>query len=389
MTDVFVIGTGQTPVTRSSDRSSAQLGCDAIERAILDAGVELPDVAALYLGNMAAGTLEKQQQLASLCAHKCGLTGVEAFAIEASCASGAAALRTGFMAVAGGFFDVVAVCGTERLSHVPRARATRALATAAAPEDLGQYGGSFVGLNANLMRRYVEAHALNRDDLAGFAIVAHENGLNNPNALLQTPLDLHGYLSSRMLQDPLRLMDSPPICDGAAALILASGRFVRRRSSAGRPDVLIRASAIASDSLSASRCMSNLELRAVARSSLEAYRQAGMEPQSVDLFELHDAFTVITALSLESSGFVEPGDAVRLAREGELCRCGRLPISTMGGLKSRGHPVGATGTYQVVEAVRQLQGRVGANQIENARVAMTQNIGGMGATAITHILGVV
>lgn len=379
---------------------------DAITRAIDDAGIESAAVSALYLGNMTAGVLERQQQLASLCAHACGLTCAEAFTLEASSASGAAALRTGYMAVAGGFHDVVVACGAERLSHAPREASTQALTAAFDREETLQSGESFLTLNAALMRRYLDAYHLAPEDLAPFAINAHRNGLNNPNALLRKPLDLDGYLSSRMLLEPLRLMDAPPICDGAAAVVLAGGRVARGLAEGGlaagdfaegglsesgpatgaRPRVKILASAVASGSLKATNFISDLKISTAEASSRRAFRQSGMRHDDIDLFELHDAYTVITALSLESNGFAAPGEAVRLGRDGALALDGRLPISTMGGLKSRGHPVGATGIYQVVEAVQQLRGTSGKNQVENASVAMTQNLGGMGATAITHVL---
>ena len=386
MSDVCIIGVGQTPVTRGQAQSAGELGNAAIAQAIENAGVEPRAISALYLGNMTAGLLEHQQQLASLCASACGLKGVEAFTLEASCASGAAALRTGYMAVAGGFHDLVAVCGVERLSHAPRGECTRALAVAADRDEKSRLGESFIGLNAALMRRYLLTHDLSPEDLAPFAITAHDNGAHNPRALLRKPLDMDGYRSSRMLVDPLRLMDAPPICDGAAAVILARDRLARALPARGRPRVWIRASAAASDTLTARNCIAELRLPAAERSSRRAYRQAGMDAGDIDLFEAHDAFTVITALSLESSGFAARGQAVRLGKEGALAHDGRLPISTMGGLKSRGHPVGATGLYQVVEAVQQLRGTAGKNQVEDARVAMTQNLGGMGATAITHLL---
>ena len=354
---------------------------EAMTRAIDDAGIDSAAVSALYLGNMTAGVLERQQQLASLCAHACGLTCAEAFTLEASSASGAAALRTGYMAVAGGFHDVVVVCGSERLSHAPREASTRALTAAFDREETHQSGESFLTLNAALMRRYLDAYDLSPEDLAPFAITAHRNGLNNPNAVLRKSLDLDGYLSSRMLLEPLRLMDAPPICDGAAAVVLASGP-----ATGPRPRVKILASAVASGSLKATNFISDLKISTAEASSRRAFRQAGMRHDDIDLLEMHDAYTVITALSLESNGFAAPGEAVRLGRDGALALDGRLPISTMGGLKSRGHPVGATGIYQVVEAVQQLRGTAGENQVENATVAMTQNLGGMGATAITHVL---
>ena len=386
MADVYIAGIGQTPVTRGQQRGVDQLASDAIACAIEDAGADPGDVSALYLGNMTAGILERQQQLASLCAHACGLTRVEAFTLEASSASGSAALRTGYMAVAGGFYDVVVVCGAERLSHAPRKASTQALTAAFDRGETGQAGESFLTLNAALMRRYLDAYDLSPKDLAPFAITAHRNGRNNPNALLHKSLDLDGYLASRMLREPLRLMDAPPICDGAAAVVLAGGRALRGLVAGGEPRVKIHASAVASGSLKATNFMSELRITTAEASSRRAFQQAGMSHGDIDLFELHDAYTVITALSLESNGFAAPGEAVRLGKDGDLTLDGRLPISTMGGLKSRGHPVGATGIYQAVEAVQQLRGTAGKNQVRDAAVAMTQNLGGMGATAITHVL---
>lgn len=384
---------------------------EAITRAIDDAGIESAAISALYLGNMTAGVLERQQQLASLCAHACGLTCAEAFTLEASSASGAAALRTGYVAVAGGFHDVVVVCGAERLSHAPREASTQALTAALDGDDAKRHGESFLTLNAALMRRYLDAYQLSPRDLAPFAINAHHNGRNNPNAVLRKPLDLDGYLSSRVLLKPLRLMDAPPICDGAAAVVLAGGRVARGLAAGGpatggpdagdlaesglavddpatgaTPRVKILASAVASGSLKATNFMSELKISTAEASSRRAFRQAGITPGDIDVLELHDAYSVITALSLESNGFAAPGEAARLGRDGAIAQDGRLPISTMGGLKSRGHPVGATGIYQVVEAVQQLRGTSGRNQVANAAVAMTQNLGGMGATAITHVL---
>ena len=390
MSDVYVIGFGHTPVTQGEAPAAGRLASQAVARTVEDADVHRRDVAALYLGNMSAGLLEGQQQFASLCAHACGLAGVEAFTLEASCASGAVVLRTGFMAVAGGFHDIVAVCGVERLSHASTVEASCALATAATREEVNGHGKTFVALNASLMRRYLHAHAhahaLSPKDLAPFAITAHDNGLDNPDVLLRTPLDMDRYLSSRVLDYPLRLMDAPPICDGAAAVVLANARIARARPARNKPRVSIRASAAASDSLSSRNCVGELRLPAAEQSSRRAYSQAGLGPRDIDLFEAHDASTVITALSLESSGFAERGEAFRLGRDGTVARDGRLPISTMGGLKSRGHPVGATGLYQVIEATRQLQRTAGTNQVSNPRIAMTQNLGGMAATAITHVL---
>ena len=231
----------------------------------------------------------------------------------------------------------------------------------------------------------MDAYGLRSEDLAPFAITAHDNGRENPNALLRRSVDIQGYLDSRMLNDPLRLMDAPPVCDGAAAVLLASESAVAEIESR-RPRVRVSASAVATDTVSIDGRIETLRFAAAEKSTRDALGQSRMSLDDIDLFELHDAFTVVTALSLEAAGFAAPGRAVDLGQDGALALDGRLPISTMGGLKSRGHPVGATGVYQIVEAAQQLSGTAPVNQIDGAEVAMTQNIGGSGATVITHVL---
>ena len=387
MNDVYIIGCGQTPVTKGRGEHAHQLARDAIRLAIADAELEPGAISALYVGNMMAGILGRQQQLAALCAEVSGLQGVEAFTLEASCGSGAAAVRVGVMAIAGGFHDVVAICGVEQMTHASREAVTQGLSTAADWELEGSQGESFISLNAVLMARYMQKHSWQSADFAAFSITAHNNAINNPNALLQKPLDLPGYLDSKVLISPLRLMDAPPICDGAAAIVLTNKNGARAMGKKARARTRILASAVATDSLAVERRRDQLKLSAAELSSQRAYEQAGLRPEDIDFFELHDAFTVITALSLEAAGFARPGEAATLGREGTYTLGGRLPIATMGGLKARGHPVGATGVYQIVEAVQQLTGSAHKNQISNPEIAMTQNIGGTGATVVTHILG--
>jgi len=386
MRKVHIIGVGQTPVTKGKELRGRYMARDAIGRALESASVHPTAVTALYVGNMMAGMLGRQQQLGPLYADVAGLRGVESMTMEAACSSGAAAVRVGYGVVAGGLHDVVVVCGMERMTQAPREDITRALATAADWELEGIKGESFISLNASLMAMYMEHYGIRAEDFAPFAIAAHTNALNNPNALLHKPLDLDGYLNSKMLTSPVRLMDAPPTCDGAAAIVLATEDVARGIASAKQPPVRILASAVGTDSLAIERRADKLKLAGAELSSQRAYAQAGIGPADIDIFELHDAYTVITALSLEAAGFAEPGEGTRLAAEGAIAIDGRLPIATMGGLKARGHPVGATGVYQVVETVQQLTGNAGENQVAKADIAMVQNIGGTGATVVTHIL---
>lgn len=382
MRDVVIIGVGQTRVDEHWDRSLRHIAHDAIMSAMRDADIETAD--ALYVGNMLSGELGGQEHLGPLVADFIGLRGIEAMKIEAACASGAAALRVGIMAVASGIHEVVMVCGVEKMTDAIGDVVTSGLAMAADQEYEVSQGISFVGLNALLMRRYMHQYDVKHEHFAGFAVNAHKNGANNPNAMFQSPIGTETYLKASMIADPINLMDSSPVCDGAACLILAPADHYRSKAKAH-----ILASAVATDSLAIHDRRDPLTLDAVVMSSQKAYAQARITPADIDLFEVHDAFTIMAALSLEASGFAPKGRGVCLAMDGEIGIGGHLPISTMGGLKARGHPVGATGIYQVAEIIIQLTGAAGRNQVQGARIGMAQNIGGSGATVITHILGAV
>ncbi|MEO1245810.1 MAG: thiolase domain-containing protein [Pseudomonadota bacterium] len=386
MKKVFIVGIGQTPVSKGRDQRGRYMARDAIQAALADSTVDPSDVSALFVGNMMAGILGHQQQLGPLYADAAGLRGIESMTLEAACGSGAAAARVGYAAVAGGLHDLVVVCGMERMTQAPREDITLALATAADWELEGVRGESFISLNARLMALYMEEYGTRPEQFAPFAIAAHSNAMHNPNALLKKPLDLDKYLESRVLVPPVRIMDAPPTCDGAAALVLAGEDVVKALGEHAAQPIEIVASAVGTDSLAIDRRTDKLKLAGAEISSNKAYRQAGVGPADIDLFELHDAYTIITTLSLEAAGFAKPGEGTRLGEEGVTAIDGKLPIATMGGLKARGHPVGATGVYQLVETVQQLTGRAGENQIENAETAMVQNIGGTGATVVTHIL---
>lgn len=386
MRSVSIVGIGQSPVGELWSRSARQIAYDAISAAMNEAGIERAD--ALYLGNMLSGTLLDQEHLATLIADYCGLTPIEAAKIEAACASGSAAMRVGLMAVASGFHDVVIVAGLEKMTDTVGKDTTAGLATAADAEYEALHGVSFVGLNALLMQRYMYEYKVPIDAFAGFSINAHRNGANNPHAMFQEPIALKDYVNAPVIATPINIMDSSPVCDGAAALILVpterAHEFTRGHH---RGAVQVLASASATDTLAVHDRRDPLWLQAAYLSSQKAYQMAGITSADLDLFEVHDAFTIMSALSLEATGFARRGEGWRLAQEDAIGIHGQLPISTMGGLKSRGHPVGATGVYQLVELVQQLTGTAGANQVLNARIGMAQNIGGSGATILTHILG--
>ncbi|PIE17146.1 MAG: acetyl-CoA acetyltransferase [Proteobacteria bacterium] len=384
MSDVYIVGAGQVPVSKGGQVLGRDLAARAVHAALDDAELDNPD--ALYIGNMMSGLLSDQQQLGALVAQTASLRGVEAATVEAACASGAAAARVGYMAIASGLARAVVVAGVEKMTHAPRDKTTAALATASDWLHEGSRGESFLSLNARLMATYMSHYGLGTEVFAPFSVTAHDNACDNPNALFHKDVDLDTYLTSKEIIPPVKLYDASPVCDGAAAIVLCNADVARAAQRVGRPLVKIRASAVATDSVGLDHRRSLLRLDGVVQSSRRAFEQAGIGPSDVDLFELHDAYTIISVLSLEGAGFAAPGEGWRLGADGRIGRHGQVPIATMGGLKGRGHPVGATGVYQLVEAWLQLIGRAGAAQIPGVEIAMTQNLGGTGATVVTHLL---
>lgn len=382
MQEVAIIGIGQVPVAEHWDKRLVELAGDAVFAALADA--ELSRVDALYVGNMLAGQLDKQSHLGALVSDWVGMRGIEAMTVEAACGSGALALRTALMAVASGIVTSALAVGVEKMTDTSPGETTAALATAASADWEGIHGVTFVGLNALIMRRYMYEYGWQHEDFAPFSINAHANGVNNPNARFQAPITAEIYKRATMIADPINLMDASPIGDGAAAAVVVPADLVKGRK--GKQVIKIAGSAVATDSLAVHDRQDPLWLTAAEKSAKEAYLQAGISPEEIDFFEVHDAFTIMSALSLEACGFAERGQGPRLALEGEIFTQGKIPVTTMGGLKARGHPVGATGMYQIVETVLQLRGEAGPAQIDGVKIGMAQNIGGSGATVITHIL---
>lgn len=377
MREVAILGVGQTPVREHWEMSLRALAVEAGRAALADAGVDKVD--AIYVSNMNSDRLVGQRHLGPLVADYLGQRGVEAVKLEAACGSAGSAMRQGMMAVASGELERVLIIGAEKLTETPHQETTAALATAADADFEVEQGITFVGLNALIMRRYMHQYGYTHKDFAPFAIAAHANAARNPNALYRYAIDEREYERGRDVADPIRLYDASPIGDGAAALLLVAAD---KAPSAVR----VIGSASATDNVSVHDREDILWLNAAELSARRAYDQAKVGPADIDLFELHDAFSIMAALSLEACGFAERGRGVRVGLDGDITLGGRIPISTMGGLKARGHPVGATGLYQLVEATLQLRGQAGATQVPGARIAMTQNIGGSGATITTHIL---
>lgn len=382
MRNVVISGIGQTPVREHWDASMRELAVTAVLEAMDNAGIQ--DADALYVGNMLSGTLANQEHLGALIAENAGLEGIEAVKIEAACGSAAAAFRQAVLAVASGHVDTAIAVGVEKLTEMSGRSTTQGLAAAADADYETAMGLSFVAINALLMRRYMYEYKYEKRDFAQFAINAHQNAAHNPNAMFRAAVSPEQYDRAKMIADPINLLDSSPVGDGAAAAIVTAADY--QQTSNSKP-ISIAACEVATDTIALDNRENPLHLKGVERSTARALKTGGFSQKDIDFFELHDAFSIMSALSLEAAGFSDRGKAVQRIADGEFGIRSNLPISTFGGLKGRGHPVGATGLYQIAEAVQQLRHEAPeAIQIPGAKTAMIQNIGGSGATVITSIL---
>jgi acetyl-CoA C-acetyltransferase len=379
MRKVAILGIGQTKIGEHWEKSLREIGGDAAFAAMQDAGIEKVD--SLFVGNMLSPMISGQNQLGTFFADWIGMWKQEAVKIEAACGSGAAAFRAALMAVASGDVESALVVGVEKMTDKAGRDVTAALATAADADYEVDQGISFVGINALVMRRYMHEFGWKHEDFAPFSINSHANAMHNPYARLHEKITVEKFEKSSMVATPINLLDASPTGDGAAAMIIVPAEKVARQ-----PRIIVSASAAATDTIAVHSRKDPMFLQAAYLSSKRAYEMAGVTPADIDVFELHDAFSIMAALSLEASGFAERGQGVRLALDNEISIQGRVPVCTRGGLKARGHPVGATGVYQLVEVVQQLRGECGKTQVDGARIGMTQNIGGSGATILTHIL---
>jgi acetyl-CoA C-acetyltransferase len=380
MRSVAVLGIGQTKIDEHWDKSLREIAGEAAFAALNEAGIRNPD--ALFVGNMLSSMVSGQNQLGTHISDWIGNWGAEAVKVEAACGSGAAAFRAGLMAVAAGELESALVVGVEKMTDKLGHDVTSALATAADADYEGEQGVSFVSLNALIMRRYMHEYGWKHGDFAPFSINAHANAMHNPYARLHQEITLEQFEKSNMVATPINLLDASPIGDGAAVAILVPADKVKGRR------IVVTGSAAATDTIAIHSRREPLFLSAAYSSAKQAYAQAQVSPEDIDLFELHDAFSIMAALSLEACGFAERGKGPVPGLENEIHPGGRIPVCTRGGLKARGHPVGATGIYQIVETVQQLRGECGETQVTDARIGMAQNIGGSGATILTHILRV-
>ncbi len=382
MTDVVIAGIGQTSLGEHWDLSLRELAFKAVEAAMNDAQGLRPQ--ALFVGNMLAPQLSKQAHVGVLVADFAGLNGIEALTVEAAGASGGAALRAGTLAVASGQADIALVVGVEKYSDKIGSDIESALATAGDSDYEAVQGLTPVAQAAMLMRRYMHQFDVPRQAFAGFPINAHANGVGNPQAMFRKAIKAETYARAGIVSDPINMFDVAPNADGAAAVLLTRAELLPP----GFPNRLVRiaGASMVTDTLALHDRPDPLVFYAPELSVERACQRARISPLQADLFELDDAFSIYAALSLEAAGFAERGQGWKLAQDGQIGLNGSMPISTMGGSKARGNAGGATGVYQVVEAVLQLRGQAGPNQIPGARRALVQCLGGPATSAVTHVL---
>ena len=387
MREVAIIGVGLTKFGELWDKSFRNLITEAGSKAILDAGISGSEIDALYVGSMSAGRFVGQEHVGALVADSSGLSSmhIPATRVESACASGGMALRQAYIAVASGMHDIVVVGGVEKMTDVVGGEATNILAMAADQEWEAFFGVTFPALYAMIARRHMHEYGTTREQLAQVAVKNHENGLLNPEAQFHKKITIEDVINAPMVADPLTLLDCSPISDGAAALILCP---LDRAKDYTDKIVKIIGAGQASDSLALHGREDICTFRATVNAARMAYEQAGIKPTDIDVAEVHDCFTIAEILAIEDLGFVKKGEGGKAVEEGRTARDGDIPINPSGGLKAKGHPVGATGVAQVAEIVLQLRGEAGERQIKDARIGLAHNIGGSGASCTVHIMEV-
>ena len=385
MRDVAVVGVGLSRWGEVWEESLRHLWTAAALAALDDAGVDRVD--SITVGCMSGGLFVGQEHLGALLADEAGLAGVPATRVESACASGGLAVRTGFAEIAAGIADVVLVTGVEKMNDCGGDEATAALATAADQETEVFYGATFPGLYAMMARAHMERWGTTREQLAAVAVKNHHNGTLNPNAQFRREVTPDEVAGATMVAEPLTILDCSPITDGAAALVLADMETARRLAK-GRPLVRIAGIGAATDRIALHNRPDVAALPATTRAAQKALAMAGKTPADVQLAEVHDCFTIAEIMVLEALGLCEPGQGGPLSLSGATALDGRIPVNTSGGLKAKGHPVGATGVAQIAEVATQLRGGAGARQVPRHDVGLTQNMGGTGASAVVHVLEV-
>ncbi len=384
MRRVAIIGVGMTPFGEHWNKQLRELFVEAALEAIDDAGVDLKDIKALYVGNMSAGEWVEQEHLGPLLADYLGIRGVPAVRTESACASSSVAFMEAVKDVALGIHDIVLVGGVEKMTDVTTEESTHHLASAADREFEAFFGATFPSLFAMIARRHMLQYGTTREQLALVAVKNHKHGALNPKAQFRREITVEQVLRSPLVADPLRLFDCSPISDGAAAVIICPEELARKYTDT---PVYVLGFGMGTDTIALHDREDITVMNSTRTAAERAYRMAKVEPKDIHVAEVHDCFTIAEILAYEDLGFCKKGEGGKLVEEGQTMIGGRIPVNPSGGLKAKGHPVGATGVAQIIEIVLQLRGEAGKRQVENAEIGLTHNIGGTGSSCVIHILG--
>lgn len=383
MRDVAIVGVSQTKFGELWEKSFRDLVVEAGIDAIRDANMNGEDIDAMYIGNMTGGLFVGQEHIGSLIAEHSGLTPIPATRVEAACASGGLALRQAIMAVASGYYDRVMAAGVEKMTDV--VDATPAIAAAADREWEAQQGVTFPSLYAMMAKRHMYEYSTTREQIAGFAVLGHKNGALNPKAQFQREISVDAVLNSTKVASPLNILDCSPVSDGAAAIIVCPADKAHKYTDT---PIYIRASTQASATISLHNRKSLTTIPSTIFAAKKAYDMANLTPKDMDMAEVHDCFSINGLIAIEDLGFFEKGKGGQAIEDGLIERDGDIAVNPSGGLKARGHPLGATGIAQAAEITWQLRQEAGKRQVSDATSGITLNIGGTGGTAAIHILSV-
>jgi acetyl-CoA C-acetyltransferase len=363
------------------EKSLRDVAVEAALKCLDDAGVDKVD--AVTIGCMSSGLFNGQEHLAGVITDYLGQRFVPAIRVESACASGGLAVKTAYMEVASGLADSALAIGVEKMTDVDGGEATFALATAADQDNEAFHGVTFPGLYAMMANAHMHKHGTTLEQLAQVSVKNHHNGSMNPHAQFPFKVTLEQVMNSTMVADPMRLLHCSPITDGGAAVLLVPVEVAKKMN---KPYAVITGIGHATDTIALCQRKDLCKLDVVEAAAQRALKMAGKTIKDIDFAEVHDCFTIAEIMVMEALGIVKDGQGGPATMNGLTALDGDFPINPSGGLKSKGHPVGATGVAQIVEVVNQLRGEAGQRQIKNARTGLTQNMGGSGASSIIHIL---
>jgi len=384
MRQVAVVGIGKTAFGAFPDRDLRSLAVEAGQKALENAGAKPSQVEAFHLGNFAGPSFVGQNHLAPYVAAGMGITGIPATRFEAACASSGAAFFHAVSAVAAGLYDVILITGVEKMTSQPTPKVTEILAGAGDLCGEVRAGATFPALFAMIARRHMYQYGTTREQMAAVAVKNHANGAKNPLAHMRKVITMEQALNGKPISEPLTVYDCSLISDGAASVLIAP--FERASEFTDKP-VRVLGIAQASDNVALDEKEDITTLRAVKISAEKAYKMAGLEPSDIQFAEVHDCFTIAEIVAIEDLGFVKKGEGGPYSLAGKTCIQGELPVNTSGGLKAKGHPVGATGVGQICDVVQQIRGEADERQVKRNSLGLAQNLGGSGATSVITILG--